>query len=182
MDGLKKKDNFFQMQSQLRVSALLKIKYDVSLEEPVVNENGDEITAINILVAIGNSQIIIEVTSLDMFRDLKYLGSVMDIKNRAKEKITQKVEKQISKIASVYPVPILLLIDKSRAPEIDLEDIYDALGGTSTVNLVRDKETPEIRQFYMSRVNDGIGLTIKGGDRLSAIILVIVIYRGKILH
>jgi hypothetical protein len=74
-------------------------------------------------------------------------------------------------LAAVCPVPIFLLIDKSKAPEIDLEDIYDALGGTSTVNLVRDKAIPEIRQFYMSRVKDGIDLTINGGDRLSAIIL-----------
>jgi hypothetical protein len=163
---LKEEANFYQTLSQLEVAALLKRAHKVTLEQDIAGY------PIDILCNINNDQIILEVTNIDMLLKLKLGNLVVDLDNKTKNTINKKLKEQICKYPENLHLPIVLVIDKTRSPENDIEDLKDALFGSLSVVVKYSNDDGTIVEKYLTRKHqDSIGHDNEISRRLSAVIL-----------
>lgn len=162
--GLLNKNEFFDTVAELSMAARLKKKYRVTLQPPFGKNKLD------MQVTINGKDHLVEVYAPDTDIRLKYVKKAHYMGNKIKEEILKKLEKQIKSVAS-QNLPMILVIDRSRAMDLDEIEITDALFGSYVWTLVFDNQTGQTIQEYPSRKNDSISEMSPYGKIISAIIV-----------
>jgi hypothetical protein len=166
VDGLKDQEGFFQTLSELEISALLSKRYQICPQREVNGKIPD------IISKIDNNEIIVELISLQMSIKLKYVGIIKDATNQIKKKIEDKLNEQLYPISQKTNSPIILAVNINSAPDISFEDLEDALHGSRKIVVSFDGQTKgQISTKMVRNMEDAIGLSIVGGERLSAVII-----------
>lgn len=164
--GLLEENEFFETLIELNVSARLKKKYPVTLQPPIGEKNVLDIQAL-----IENKKILFEVFKPKGDIRLEYVETVHGVANVIRDKIVKKIDEQI-KYALDSKLPVVLIIDKSDADEIDNLQIIDTLFGTSQITMLFNKESKKVVGDYPSLAKDSIYHKSKNAQVLSAIMLV----------
>jgi len=160
--GLYNEDQFWQTISELEIVTSFKAKYPTTIE-PKVDE-----TSLDVQVMLNNNTILIEVTNPEMFKPLRYVTAVIGLKNRAKQKIVEKIDNQLKKLIGKIKNPLLLAIDISRS-EIDYEDVIASLEGSLAIRLILDKQTRQVVTERLIRDKDSLPLEKPEAKIVSAI-------------
>lgn len=164
--GLQKEEDFYQTLSHLEVANALKENdYDIEIENNSLGR------PLDIIATRNGNEIILEVTSIDMIVGLKFGGFQSNVPNKVKSTVLKKLDCQIKHYADKTNDPIIIIIDKSRAHDIDFEDVIFALYGSPAVSIVTDKETGKIVQTSSTLSENGLTLTNEVAKNLSAVIL-----------
>ncbi len=74
-------------------------------------------------VKLDDADVLFEVINPEMYKPLRYLSGFVDIKNRAKKKIAEEIDKHLKDLSNVIKSPLILVIDMSRS-EIDYENVF----------------------------------------------------------
>lgn len=164
--GLLEESEFFETLIELNVSARLKKKYPVTLQPPIGEKN-----VLDIQSLIENKEILFEIFKPKGDIRLEYVETVHGVANVIRDKIIKKIDEQI-KHALDSKLPVILVIDKSDAHEIDDLQIIDSLFGTMQITMQFDKESKKVVGDYPSRAQDSIYHKSKNAHVLSAIMLV----------
>jgi len=164
--GLLSKAEFFDTLIELNVSARLKRKHPVTLQPHIGKSN-----ALDIESTINGTRVLFEIFRPRGDIRLKYIETVHGVGNAIRDKIVKKIDEQI-KHALVSKLPVVLIIDKSDAHEIDDFQIIDSLFGTAQITMLFDKEKKEVVGDFPSRAQDSIYYKTKNAHILSAILLV----------
>jgi hypothetical protein len=163
--GIDNPDEYYPTVGELLISAHFKAVWPTDIQYKV----GER--PVDCMVNVDGTEILVEVISLDMPVELKYVRTVIGLANRAREKIEEKLEKQIPAMAKVSDRPIFLAMNRTRGLDIDEIMVTDALYGTMQFTFVVNKEKKgEPAGGYPSRANDSISLT-EEGRQISGIIL-----------
>ena len=163
IDGLKDESNFFQFLTQLEIGLKLRLHgYKVDLE---VKCDGKRID----IIACKNSvEKIFELATLDLYGELKYSGFAGDIPDRARLIMLEKVIGQISVYAKSHTGQIFILLNLTRAHDVDLHGVTYALHGSNSNNLIFD-EGKVVSQFTTFKTDPDF-LNLKEGKKLSGLI------------
>ncbi|MEM3490001.1 MAG: hypothetical protein QXO75_10170 [Nitrososphaerota archaeon] len=162
-DGLKNEEQFWQTISELEIATSFKTKYPTTIEPKIGNKRLD------VHVKLDDKDILFEVINPEMYKPLRYLSGVVNIKNRAKEKIAEEIDKQLKDLSDVIKSPLILVIDISRS-EIDYEDILSALEGSLALQVIFDKQTHRVVAEHAVRSNDALSKEKPESKIVSAII------------
>jgi hypothetical protein len=157
-------DQFYQTVGELVFAVHLKTCYPVGMQFKVNSK------IVDCKVDVDGTGVLMEVLNIDMALELKYRRILADqTKNRAKQKIEDKLEKQIPGMASNNTIPIIIAINTGRS-EIDNIEISEALYGSLQVKIDIDNETGKVVKIEPSRADDGI-YNNPAGKFVSAVIL-----------
>ncbi|MEM1540363.1 MAG: hypothetical protein QXJ07_03150 [Candidatus Bathyarchaeia archaeon] len=148
-EGLKNEEQFWQTISELEIATSFKTKYPTTIEPKIGNK------CLDVHVKLDDADILFEVINPEMYKPLRYLSGVVNIKNRAKEKIAKEIDKQLKDLSDVIKSPLVLVIDISRS-EIDYEDILSTLEGSLALQLVFDRQTHKVVAERLIRSNDAL--------------------------
>ncbi|MEM3566823.1 MAG: hypothetical protein QXK18_08165 [Candidatus Bathyarchaeia archaeon] len=162
-DGLKNEEQFWQTISELEIATSFKTKYPTTIEPKIGNK------CLDVHVKLDDKDILFEVINPEMYKPLRYLSGVVNIKNRAKEKIAEEIDKQLKDLSDVIKSPLILVIDISRS-EIDYEDILSALEGSLALQVIFDKQTHRVVAEHAVRSNDALSKEKPESKIVSAII------------
>jgi hypothetical protein len=118
---------FYPTLGELILSAHFKSSYPSTEIEYKVTDN----RPVDCKVDINGATILVEIISPEMSKELKYVKIVVEMENRATEKIKEeKLKKQIPDIAAdtaCSKLPIFLAINTTRGIEIDDIDVENSL-------------------------------------------------------
>ena len=121
--GLVSRTEFFDALSELTVAARLKKKFPTTLQ-PRVGSN-----VLDIESEVGGSRVFFEVFRPKRDIRLPYISGAHTLANAIRPKMAKKIDVQI-KSALGSGVPVVLVIDRTDAREIDESDIDASLFGT----------------------------------------------------
>jgi len=164
--GLLKENEFFETLIELNISARLKKRYPVTLQPPVGKKN-----VLDMLASIEKKKVLFEVFKPEGDVRLEYIETVHGVGNMIRDKIVKKIDEQI-KHAISSKLPVVLIIDKTDAHEVDDLQIIDSLFGTSQITMLFDKKEKKVVGDYPSRAKDSIYHKSKNAHVISAIMLV----------
>ena len=164
--GLLEENEFFETLTELNISARLKKKYPVTLQPPIGKKNVLDIQAL-----IENKEVLFEIFKPKGDIRLEYVETVHGIANVIRDKIVKKIDEQI-KYALDSKLPVVLIIDKTDAHEIDDLQIIDTLFGTMQITMRFDKKSKKVVDEFPSRATDSIYRKSKNAHVLSAVMLV----------
>jgi hypothetical protein len=149
--------------SEINILGLLAEHYELKLEAPVGTRNIDS------LIVIDGQKLYLEVINPSEFLPLElFEGEVFTIPNRAKNKILDKCERQLSQIPE-EDIPAILAID-IQGSDIDIDSVTDALYGSTKYTFLMDKKTGEERGGYWSLNDNSIHTTKTISDVLSGVL------------
>lgn len=163
--GLLNPDEFYQTLIEINVASRLKKKFPLMLQ-PAIKGN-----LLDVKVDVNGSDHLLEIYAPQGDLRLKYVRTVHGVDNKIKDKILDKINSQL-KSTKNENLPVILIIDKTDALEIDEIQIVDALLGTYQWTMLFDKVSKKVVQEYPSRKKDSISTKSQHSDVLSAIILV----------
>jgi hypothetical protein len=164
IEGLKDDSNFWQFLSQLEIGLKLEMQnYTVTFEDTSIIKK----PRIDILAIKNGQSLIFEIVTPDMNRDLKYLGFTLDDRDRSKSKLYEKI-KQISAYVTKPQLPIIIVINRTRIHDPNIEELIYALTGIKVHKIFLDKGSGIHHNFVFERDSDFIK-TI-GANELSAVI------------
>lgn len=149
--------------SELNLLGNLAEHYNLTLEVPVGTKN------IDALIEIDGQKFYLEITNPSGFSPVElFEGEVFTVPHRAKNKILDKCERQLSQIPESN-IPAILGID-IRGSDVDEMSITDALHGSTQYTFLMDKETGEDRGGYSSLKDNSIHKSKPESDILSAVL------------
>lgn len=164
--GLMNRDEFFQTISELQLAARLKTRFPVIMQFKV----GD--IPVDMKATIANQDCLLEVIGAESELKMKYIRSVLSLGNRAKDKIIEKADGQLKEVAAKSALPLILVIDRSRAPQISEADVEDALEGALGVRFILNKVKGEVIAAGPVRAKDSASDQSPNTRMLSGILLV----------
>jgi len=161
-EGLLDKYNFYETISELLISSRLK-KFSAVLQ-PKAGDN-----VLDLQVTLSREHLI-EIYAPSEDAKIRYVRTAHSIKLKAKKVILEKINSQVGSAATLN-TPIILIIDNTRAPEVDKNEIIDTIFGTYQWTLLLDNESHQVVREYASRKNDSMSEVSPFGTHVSAIIL-----------
>lgn len=93
------------------------------------------------------------------------------MENKIRKNILDKIDNQL-KSASGMKMPIILVIDRTRAIDVDTMDIMDAIFGSIRLGVVVNKNPKRKVKPYWSRARDSISDQSPFGNVISGIFLI----------
>ena len=99
-----------------------------------------------------------------------YPGGAEWFSNRAKNKLLNKIDKQIKPIKNVINGPLIIVINTSHS-ELDEILVKDALFGQTQVTIVKNKKTGEVVNSYWSRAQNALKDSITESSIISAVLV-----------
>lgn len=148
-DGLKNEEQFWQTISELEIATSFNTKYPTTIEPKIGNK------CLDVHVKLDGTNILFEVINPEMYKPLRYLSGVINVKNRAKKKIAEEIDKQLKDLSDIIKSPLILVIDISRS-EIDYDDVLSALEGSLALQLVFDRQTHRVVAERVVRSDDAL--------------------------
>jgi hypothetical protein len=161
--GLSNEEQFWQTISELEIAASFKKKHPIAIE-PVVGRK-----RLDVQVKINSVDLLFEVISPEMFKPLHYVSGVVKLKNRVKEKIAEKIERQLKYLIDLINCPLILVMDLSRS-EIDYEDITATFEGSLAIRLILNTQSRKVIDERIVRSQDSLSRERPESKIVSAVI------------
>jgi len=161
--GLGNEEQFWQTISELEIATSFKKKRPTTIEPVVGNKRLD------VQVKINSVDLLFEVISPEMFKPLRYVSGVVKLKNRVKEKIAEKIERQLKYLIDSLNCPLILVIDLSRS-EIDYEDIIATFEGSLAIQLILNTQSHKVIDERIVRSKDSLSQEKPESKIVSAVI------------
>jgi len=152
---IKQPERFQAILSEIEIiGRLRKQSYKVEISPEIkIEENGTIVTKnLDLRVEIDGEDILIEVISPEMMRELRYFGGAMIKKNRLKATILGEFFKKHKLDMMEQKKPVLFVVDISET-ELDYETAKSCLEGSLGVQIIRYENSQDVR---LIRRNDSL--------------------------
>lgn len=168
LNHLKNSDQFFDTISEIRFNAYFCGRYDIEIE-PKINYSKNH-KKLDSKIKLDKRNVYFEIITPRMSRRLKS-KQVVTLGNRSKNKILDKLDKQIKPIINKIKSPLVIVVNRSYS-DIDEIDIQDTLLGQSQYTFFISKNPNEpVPEGYFSRAKNAIVDSHPYGEIISAIVI-----------
>ena len=172
--NLKNAEQFWDTISEMEFNAYFNKRFSTTLEPKIFYEP-DKHKKLDSKIKIDQRDILFEIITPRMIEKTTSEKAEW-IKNRAKDKLLDKLDKQIKPLEEVITEPLIIVINGSYS-ELDKILVKDALLGQSQFTVEKDKTTKEVVDIYLSRAKNAL----KNSRQQASIISAVLMYK-RIIH
>lgn len=141
MTNLKNPDQFFATVSEMQFNAYFKKSFTIELEPEI--PHGEQHKKLDSKITIENRDVLFEIYTPKMVQKLSESGEnryALEIKNRMKNKLLDKLDEQIIPIkTTIHDTPLVVVVNASYS-EMKRESIKEVLFGTQPYKVGRKKK------------------------------------------
>ncbi len=161
--NLKNSEQFWDTMSEVEFNSYFSKRYKLKLE-PILNTK-----LLDSEIFLDKRGILFEILTPQTYGPLKNSSKAVLIPNRSKNKILDKLEKQILPSKDYIRTPLVLVINGSRS-EIDVHDIEDAIFGRLKLMTIHDKKTGKMIHEYWDRDKNSLNDKNSDSKYISAVL------------
>ena len=168
MTNLKNPEQFWDTISEMEFNAYFNKRFSITLE-PKIFYQGDKFKKLDSSIIIDDREILFEILTPRQTEKSRS-GKAEFIKNRAKDKLLDKLDSQIKPISNVIDAPLIMVINSSYS-EFDETLVKEALFGQTQVTMLKNTKTREIIDVYVSRAQNALMDSRPEASIISAILV-----------
>ena len=154
LKNLMNPDQFFDTISELEFNGYFSGRYSLYLE-PKIDYCYNQFKKLDSKIKVFDRDIYIEIFTPKMTELLMKSKTAIALPNRSKNKILDKLDKQLNPIKDKIKSPVLLVVNGSYS-DIDEFDIENSLLGEEQITLVFNKKTDETVNTYTTRKDNSL--------------------------
>lgn len=151
--NLKNAEQFWDTISEMEFNAYFNKRFLTTLEPKIFYEP-TKYKKLDSKIKIDQRDILFEIITPRMIEKTKSEKAVW-IKNRAKDKLLDKLDKQIKPLNKIISGPLIVVINSSYS-ELDKILVKDALLGQSQFTVTRDSKTKEVIDTNLTRAQNAL--------------------------
>jgi len=168
-DKLKNKEQFFDTISEIEFNAYFGKRYRIELE-PRINYEQTKYKELDSKIFLSSRPIYVEIMTPKMNRRLLHTSKAIALNNRSKNKILDKLDRQIIPIKDKLRCPLIIVINSSHS-EMGETEVEDAILGQSQLTLTINTNTGQTIDIRPSRDSNSVSQARPQSSCISAVLI-----------